>query len=71
MKDYGYKICYRRKGKNKLKSYIVTNNYDYALWRVRWLEINNRDHPLGDVTWVILPITSYLEYKWLWRGCPF
>ena len=66
MKDYGYKICYRRKGKNKLKVFIVTKSYDYALWRVRWLESST-----PDITWVVLPIKSFLEYKWLWRGCPF
>lgn len=49
MKDYGYKICYRRKGKNKLKVFIVTNSYDYALWRVRWLESNAPDKLPGDV----------------------
>lgn len=69
-KNYGYKICYRHKGKDKLKVFIVTNNYDYALWRVRWLE-GNADKQLEDITWLVLPITSFLEYKWLWRGCPF
>ncbi|MCM1368194.1 MAG: hypothetical protein NC184_05260 [Roseburia sp.] len=74
--NYGYKVCYRRKGKSRLKVYLVTNTYDGAMWNVRWYENNappdRKTHePIKNVIWLILPIKSYLEYKWLWRGCPF
>ncbi len=72
MKDYGYKLCYKELGKEKLKIYIITNTYDLALWHVRWYEKHSPpDKTLLDVTWVIVPIKTYAEYKRLWRGCPF
>ena len=27
MNKYGYKVCYKKQGKNKLKLYPVTNTY--------------------------------------------
>ena len=78
MKDnkYGYKVCYKELGKNKLKIYLVCNSYDLAKWEVEYYKSSpqkNRktNKPLNNPTWYILPIKTYLEYKWLWRGCPF
>lgn len=76
MRDYGYKVCYRQNGKSRLKVYLVTNRFDNALWNVRWYENNappdrKTKQPIINVTWLILPIWSLLEYKWRWRGCPF
>ncbi|WP_438848412.1 hypothetical protein [Anaerocaecibacter muris] len=75
-KEYGYKVCYKHHGKRKWKIYLVTNRYDCALWNIRWYENNappdrKTKHPIVNVTWLILPIKSFLEYKWLWRDCPF
>lgn len=76
LKNYGYKVCYRKFGTNKLKIYLVTNTYDGAVWNVRWYEkqappdrITNK--PIENVTWLVIPIKNFLEYKRLWRGCPF
>ena len=76
MKDYGYKVCYREQGRSRLKVYLVTNRRDSALWHIRWYENNappNRKTgvPLIDAEWFVIPILTYLEYKRLWRGCPF
>ncbi|MDE6966666.1 MAG: hypothetical protein K2O94_06785 [Clostridiales bacterium] len=75
-KDYGYKVCYKQNGKTRLKVYLVTNRYDSALWHIRWYESHSppdrkTNKPLLNVTWLIVPIKHFLEYKWLWRGCPF
>ncbi len=76
MKHYGYKVCYRVQGKRKLKLYLVTNEYDGAVWNVRWYESHSppdrkTGEPLLNVTWQICPVRTLIEYKWLWRGCPF
>ncbi len=76
MRDYGYKVCYQQKGSEKLKVYLVTNTYDLAEWSVRWYETNTpldrkTKRPLENVAWLIIPIKTYLEYRRLWRGCPF
>lgn len=72
MKDYGYKLCYKKLGKEKLKIYIITNAYDLALWHIRWYEKHAPpDEKLVGVTWIIVPIKSYAEYKRLWRNVPF
>lgn len=73
---YGYKICYKKQGKQKLKLYLVTNTYDSAVWSLRWYETHSPPDrktrkPITDVVWLIVPIKNHLEYKWLWRGCPF
>lgn len=69
---YGYKLCYKKLGKEKLKIYIITNAYDLALWHVRWYAKHPPpDKTLHNVTWVIVPIKTYAEYKRLWRDCPF
>ncbi len=76
MRDYGYKVCYQRRGRHKRKLYLVTNTYDLAEWSVRWYESHSppdrkTQQPLESITWLIIPIKTYLEYKRLWRGCPF
>lgn len=76
MNGYGYKVCYKRPSKNKLKLYLVTNTYDLAEWHIRWYESHSPPDrqtgvPLENVTWVIQPIQTQQEYKRLWRGCPF
>lgn len=73
---YGYKVCYKQHGRQKLKLYLVTNTYDSAEWSVRWYKTKappdkETKRPLESVTWLIIPIKTYLEYKRLWRGCPF
>lgn len=73
---YGYKVCYKEHGKHKLKIHLVCNSYDLAKWEVEYYMSNpqrNRktNKSLNNPTWYILPIKTYLEYKWLWRGCPF
>lgn len=76
MNKYGYKVCYRKIGKQKLKMFIVTNSYDLATWHVRWYEREppkdrKTDKPILNVTWLVIPVKNFLEYKRLWRGCPF
>ena len=76
MRNYGYKVCYRKKGKERLKIYVITNTYDLALWHVRWYAKQPPDdiktkRPPDNVEWLVIPIKTYIEYKRLWRGCPF
>ncbi len=73
---YGYKVCYRRQGRNRLKVHLITNTYDGAVWRVRWYETHSPpDRRTGksieNAAWLILPITTLAEYRLRWRGCPF
>ena len=73
---YGYKVCYREFGKSKLKIYLICNVLDGAEWHVRYYENHQqKDRLTGNLirepTWEIIPIKSYLEYKRLWKGCPF
>ena len=74
--DYGYKVCYKKQGKTKWRIYIIVNTYDFALWHVRWYEKKTpldrkTQQPLKNVSWLVIPIKNFLEYKRLWRGCPF
>lgn len=72
MKNYGYKLCYKKQGKEKLKIYIITNTYDLAELHIRWYAKHSPpDKTLLDVTWIIVPIKTYAEYKRLWRNVPF
>ncbi|MCM1440796.1 MAG: hypothetical protein NC131_16580 [Roseburia sp.] len=72
MKDYGYKVCYKKQNRDKLKIYIITSTYDLAYYHVRWYENHSPpDKTLSGVTWIIVPIKSYAEYKHLWRNVPF
>lgn len=73
---YGYKVCYRELGKHKMKIHLVCNSYDLAMWEIQYYEthqqVDRNTHKLiRNPTWYILPIRTFLEYKWLWRGCPF
>ncbi len=73
---YGYKICYKLKGRKRLKVYLVTNRYDGAVWDVRLYETHSppdrkTGKPIENAIWLILPIKTLIEYKWRWRGCPF
>ena len=70
--NYGYKVCYRKRGNEKLKIYLIVNAYDLAEFHIRWYEkYSPPDKTLLDVTWVIVPIKTYAEYKRLWRNVPF
>ena len=74
--NYGYKVCYRKIGKSKLKIYIVTNTYDLAAYHIRWYSKHTpkdreTKRPIENVVWLLVPIKTYIEYKRLWRGCPF
>lgn len=76
MQDYGYKVCYKKQGKRKLKIYLITNTYDLAMYHIRWYAKHTptdrkTKRPLENVEWLIIPIKTYIEYKRLWRGCPF
>lgn len=73
---YGYKVCYREFGKSKLKIHLICNVLDGAEWHVRYYENHQqKDRHTGNLirepTWEIIPIKTYLEYKRLWKGCPF
>lgn len=76
MKNYSYKVCYKTKGKDKTRVYLVTNTYDLADWHVRWYKSNppidkKTNKPIVYADWLIIPIRSLIEHKWRWRGCPF
>ena len=73
---YGYKVCYRELGKNKLKIHLICNDLNGAEWNVRYYESHEQtDRKTGNLirepTWEIIPIKTYLEYQKLWKGCPF
>lgn len=76
MQEYCYKVCYKKQGKEKLKIYIITNSYSLAEWHIRWYKTHTPEDKktkrlLENVTWIIVPVTSYAEYKYLWRDVPF
>ena len=64
-----YKVCYTKKGGEKLNVYLVTDTLDYALWHVRWYE--SHSPPSDDAELRVLPVYSKKEYARLWKGCPF
>lgn len=73
---YGYKVCYRKLGKNKLIIHLVTNSLRLAQWEVQYYENHEQldrktNIPIREPTWFILPIKTLFEYKRLWKGCPF
>lgn len=74
--EYGYKVCYQQKGKRRLKIYLVTNSRELAFWEVRGYETHSPPDrktrkPITNAVWFVIPVKTYLEYKKLWRGCPF
>ncbi len=72
MNNYGYKVCYKKQSKERLKIYLIVNSYDLAEFHIRWYA--NHEPPnktLLDVTWIIVPVKTYAEYKRLWRDVPF
>ncbi|MDE6473643.1 MAG: hypothetical protein K2L70_00890 [Clostridia bacterium] len=68
MRNYGYKLCYKKQNNSKLKVYIFTNSYSLANWHKKAYEKNS---PLKNATWTVLPINSHWEYVQRWKGCPF
>lgn len=73
---YGYKVCYKELGKNKLKIHLICNTYDLAVWHIQYYENNPQydtktNSILIQPKWYILPIKNYFEYKRLCKGCPF
>lgn len=72
---YGYKICYCEKDKLKLKLHLVTNSYSHAKWRAEYFakhqQTDKKNRIIKNATWHVFPIKNFIEYKWLWRGCPF
>ena len=75
MKSYGYKVCYKKQGKQKLKIYLITNTYDSAIWSVRWYDTHSPPNsktgkPIENASLLIIPIKTLIEYIWRWRGCP-
>lgn len=73
---YGYKVCYRKLGKSKLKIHLICNSYDLAMWEVQYYESHKvydrkTKELIVNVEWVVIPIKTFIEYKWLWKGCPF
>jgi hypothetical protein len=76
MKEYGYKVCYREIGKNKIKIHLICNSYDLAKWEIQYYE-NSPQHDrktrklIVNPEWYLMPVRTFIEYKWLWRGCPF
>lgn len=65
---YGYKISYKKQNKKKEHLYLVTNTLNSAEWQIQWYK---RNSTLKNVEWNIKEIKTKLEYKKLWRGCPF
>lgn len=65
---YGYKVCYNKKNKRKLHIYMVTETLDSAIWQKKWCERNVK---INNANWKIIAIKNNIEYKKLWRGCPF
>lgn len=78
MKDnkYGYKVCYRQRGKHKYKIHLICNTYDGCVWHIQYYETHDlidskTKRIIKDIDWLIKPVKTFIEYKWLWRGCPF
>lgn len=76
MRNYGYKVCYKKQGSYKWRVYVVTNTYNLALWHARWYEREPPKHrntgkAIENAVWDVLPIKTLAEYKRRWRGCPF
>ncbi|MEG1751955.1 MAG: hypothetical protein RR247_02710 [Clostridia bacterium] len=73
---YGYKVCYREFGKRKLKIHLICNSYDLCVWEIQYYE-NNPQYDrktsklIESPKWYLIPIKTFIEYNWLWRGCPF
>ena len=73
---YGYKVCYREYGKLKIKIHLICNSYDLALWQIQYYENHiqydrKTKQLIKSPKWYVIPIKKFIEYKWLWRGCPF
>lgn len=73
---YGYKLCYSLTNSNKKHIYRVTNTYGLAEFEMKMCikypdEVKQGNQTIRGPTWYIIPIKNKIEYKWLWRGCPF
>lgn len=75
-RQYGYKVCYREIGKTKIKIHLICNSYDLAKWQIQYYENYQQydrktNNLIKSPEWYLIPIKTFVEYKWLWRGCPF
>jgi len=73
---YGYKVCYKEFGKNKLRIHMICNTKSLAEWEIQYYDsFKLFDKKINKLIinpiWYIIPIKTYFEYKKLLRGCPF
>ena len=66
MSEYGYKVCYREKGKKKFVRLYLCNTYGLAEFSIK----HNR-HVLRNPTWKIVPVTRKEVEAGIWNDCPF
>lgn len=74
--NYSFKVCYKLKGRKRIKAYLIANTYELAAWHVRWYVTNpppdkKTGKTIEHADWLIIPIRTLIEHKWRWRDCPF
>jgi hypothetical protein len=73
---YGYKVCYRERGKVKYVCYFKTYTYEQAVYSkayyIRFTTKSRDDsHTLINPIWRIRPITRKEVLAGCWRDVPF
>ena len=72
----GYKVCYNKKGNNKLRRHVVTNTIDLAEFEKKYFEkhpeIWSKKHHryITTTKWFVMPMRKK-ESKYAWKNCPF
>ena len=72
----GYKLCYHKRGNNKMRRHVVTNTIDLAEFEKKYFEkhpeIWSKKHHryITTTKWFVLPMKKK-ESKHTWKNCPF
>ena len=74
--DLGYKVCYKKKNKSRLKTHIVTNSKwlaDFEKKRCETYPQYNRKNKklIRNVVWDVFPVKNLKEFNKLWKTSPF
>ena len=72
----GYKLCYHKRGNNKMRRHVVTNSIWLAEFEKKYFEkhpeIWSKKHHkyITTTKWFVMPMRKK-ESKHAWKNCPY
>jgi len=76
MRNYGYKVCYREKGKLRYQQYFLTYTHKQAVFSLNYYiryppKARDDGHILNNPQWKIIHVSRDEFKAGIWRECPF